>query len=151
MGDGNYNAVEEILTALEWQDWDNNRRCAECGYPKAQHLPRCRVKERIQRVRELLGMSSLSEGARRIAAERRRQIEVEGWTSEHDDQHEQGELVLAAVQLAIHRYDGKIEDPNDSTDFWGLIEKHGHDPIRSLVIAGALIAAELDRLLREAG
>jgi hypothetical protein len=32
-----------------------------------------------------------------IAAERQRQIEAEGWTSEHDDEHVNGEIALAAV------------------------------------------------------
>ena len=37
-----------------------------------------------------------------IAAERKRQIEAEGWTSEHDDQeHEGGALAIAAAGEAI--------------------------------------------------
>lgn len=32
-----------------------------------------------------------------IAAERQRQIEEEGWTPDHDDQHTNGELALAAA------------------------------------------------------
>jgi hypothetical protein len=35
-------------------------------------------------------------GIERIAEERQRQIEVEGWTSEHDEQHIFGELSGAA-------------------------------------------------------
>lgn len=31
-----------------------------------------------------------------IAAERKRQIEAEGWTPEHDDAHDKGELARAA-------------------------------------------------------
>lgn len=32
-----------------------------------------------------------------IAAERKRQIEIEGWTREHDEQHANGELANAAA------------------------------------------------------
>ncbi|TIM14496.1 MAG: hypothetical protein E5Y67_12520 [Mesorhizobium sp.] len=37
-----------------------------------------------------------------IAAERQRQIESEGWTPEHDDKHEKGELAGAAACYALH-------------------------------------------------
>lgn len=36
-----------------------------------------------------------------VIAERRRQIEVEGWTPEHDDHHSNGEMSLAAGLYAI--------------------------------------------------
>lgn len=39
-----------------------------------------------------------------IAAERKRQIEVEGWTLEHDDMHEDGELAKAAACYAAPEY-----------------------------------------------
>ena len=37
-----------------------------------------------------------------ITAERKRQIEVEGWSSEHDDVHTGGEMALAAAAYAAH-------------------------------------------------
>ncbi|MCM0757438.1 hypothetical protein M7775_02505, partial [Sporomusa sphaeroides DSM 2875] len=40
-------------------------------------------------------------GIELIAAERQRQISQEGWTPEHDDQHANGELALAAACYAI--------------------------------------------------
>lgn len=36
-------------------------------------------------------------GIELIAAERDRQINVEGWTADHDGQHTEGELALAAI------------------------------------------------------
>jgi hypothetical protein len=36
-------------------------------------------------------------GAEMIAAERQRQIEAEGWTPEHDDEHDDVEMVQAAA------------------------------------------------------
>lgn len=38
----------------------------------------------------------VSEGARDVLAERQRQVEVEGWTHEHDDQHTNMEMAYAA-------------------------------------------------------
>jgi hypothetical protein len=40
-------------------------------------------------------------GAELIAAERQRQIEVEGWTPEHDAAHDGGELAIAAACYAV--------------------------------------------------
>jgi len=39
-------------------------------------------------------------GIELIAAERERQILVEGWTAEHDDQHEKEDMAVAAVLYA---------------------------------------------------
>lgn len=91
-------------------------------------------------------------GIEMIAEERRRQIEEEGWTAEHDEQHADGELAWAAVCYAAPRDVYKHEEFNGVHSFrdpwpwryWDKREKH--DRIRQLVIAGALIAAELDRL-----
>ena len=102
-------------------------------------------------------------GVELIAVERKRQIEAEGWTPEHDDGHTEGELVEAAIRYA---YEGirRGLDPSEVTDFnlpkwpwdrasWkpsatrGVIRRP--DAIRNLAKAGALIAAEIDRLQRE--
>jgi hypothetical protein len=94
-------------------------------------------------------------GIELIAAERQRQIAVEGYTSEHDDEHTMGEMPAAAMCYALQAVDGKIKalDKRDfvqewwpwDSDYW----KPTTDPIGNLVKAGALIAAELDRLQRE--
>ena len=42
----------------------------------------------------------MSKGAEMIAAERRRQVEKEGWTAEHDSGHPSGELAMAAACYA---------------------------------------------------
>ena len=87
-------------------------------------------------------------GADLIAAERRRQIDAEGWTPEHDDEHTAHELVYAAVAYAK----AAANDPFHAYQWpWaGASFKRCHDPIRNLVKAGALIAAEIDRLKRAA-
>lgn len=78
-------------------------------------------------------------GAELIATERSEQFVREGWESSHDDAHTAGELAQAGAAYAL----------NDETLFpWPDWWKPGDDPVRRLVKAGALIAAEIDRLSR---
>lgn len=91
-------------------------------------------------------------GIELIAAERKRQIEVEGWTPEHDDQHNCRELALAAVAYIEHYLAPDCPSPpwtypvNWDRKWW----KPSPDPQRDIVKACALLAAELDRLQRKA-
>jgi hypothetical protein len=93
-------------------------------------------------------------GADLIAAERQRQVEAEGWTTHHDDwEHRDGELVLAAF-CYLTKYGALINgercgdpDPPDGWP-WDASWWKPSSPIRNLVKAGALIAAEIDRLQR---
>lgn len=138
-------------------------------------------------------------GVELIAAERRRQVEKEGWTPEHDESHPRGELAQAgrayadaAIQVfrtldwcrdggrkfAAHyegeerermmrdldegetdplgayygrRQDGGVRLPLMNEWPWDEASwKPDNDPVRTLVKAGALIAAEIDRELRRA-
>jgi hypothetical protein len=106
---------------------------------------------------EFLDRYSQQSGAFLIAAERQRQIDVEGWSLKHDDDHFKGELAAAAVCYADEAFVQSYEPwsrridaiaphgwPFESLEFW----KPSDDPIRNLVKAGALIAAEIDRLQR---
>lgn len=89
-------------------------------------------------------------GAALIAAERERQLLA--WSAKHDADHDDGEIAIRAAELAVHHTDATVDDPTDrGPDGWGLVRKHGHDAIRSLTIAGALIAAEIDRLIAAKG
>jgi hypothetical protein len=90
-------------------------------------------------------------GIELIAEERTRQIAVKGWTLEHDDEHTDGALRVVAATCAVDGTDAEVVDPLDRT--WGIVERHGYqgdvpEPIHLLAIAGALIAAEIDRLQR---
>jgi hypothetical protein len=88
-------------------------------------------------------------GAALIVQERHRQIVKENYASEHDDKHLHGELAKAAAELAVNHTDARVvEDGEKLDDIWGLLKKHDHDIVRCLVIAGALIAAEIDRIQR---
>lgn len=97
-----------------------------------------------------MGMS----GADLIAAERWRQMESEGFSPEHDDKHQRGDLI-AAAHAYIHEAETQIvfDLPVSSRppkkwpwekEWW----KPSPDPIRNLTKAAALIAAEIDRLQR---
>lgn len=90
-------------------------------------------------------------GIELIAAERQRQIEQEGWTPEHDAEHGKGELAEAAACYAMPE---RARQTGVSDLLWPWDEKWWkptpNDRIRELVKAGALIAAEIDRLQRVA-
>jgi hypothetical protein len=89
-------------------------------------------------------------GVELIAAERTRQIQAEGWTPEHDNEHADHELAMAAEsyirQACVPNVDMHI--PPDPWPWELSWWKPSEDPIRNLVKAGALIAAEIDRLQR---
>jgi hypothetical protein len=88
------------------------------------------------------------DGAARIAAERRRQVEREGWTPEHDDEHENGELLAAAVKYIDAGADVDLEMRPPVWPFEASSWKPSDDQVCCLTKAGALIAAEIDRLRR---
>lgn len=83
-----------------------------------------------------------------IAEERQRQIYKEGFTPEHDKQWEHGQLVKAAAcYLARPSWVDTPLWPHWPFDisWW---KPTPQDRIRELQKAGALIAAEIDRLLK---
>jgi hypothetical protein len=86
-------------------------------------------------------------GTELITAERERQIHSEGWSPKHDDKHDDGQLLEAAVCYVKHAQHGDWTHPITwpwEKQWW----KPSKDQVRDLVKAGALIAAEIDRLLR---
>lgn len=91
-----------------------------------------------------------SYGAQLIAVERARQISAEGYTAEGDDRQTAGELAMAAACYATpptHR-----DRPLPILWPWsGMVWRPSPSRIRELVKAGALIAAEIDRLKRAGG
>lgn len=111
-------------------------------------------------------------GIELIIIERQRQIQSEGWDESHDDMHTAMQLSAAAACYIANAHNKEFKDHThnekglDCARFqirnvsdvpagnwekgwpfdeeWDKREKH--DAKRSLVIAGALIAAELDRM-----
>lgn len=84
-----------------------------------------------------------------IAAERKRQIEQEGWTPSHDDEHTDGSLAKAAGVYALGAGHGDVGAP--IFQFWPWSNdwfKWKGGPRRMLIKAAALIVAEIERLDR---
>ncbi|MDI2706925.1 hypothetical protein QJ517_24970 [Pseudomonas aeruginosa] len=104
-----------------------------------------------------------------VQAERRRQITAEGWTPEHDDEHDSGELAAAGAAYALHAADhlnpysqgdggdeapscwpwhdgiaGRGEGPEKTEPAWWKPST----PRRDLVKACALALAEIEHLDR---
>jgi hypothetical protein len=104
-----------------------------------------------------------------IAEERKRQVEEELWTPEHDDTHDGNQLAMAAAcyaspvplraQIKVPCGCREAMCPHSAfgkhmwVEAWPWEQKwdkrEKHDRIRQLVIAGALIAAEIERLQRK--
>ncbi|AIP66720.2 hypothetical protein [Burkholderia thailandensis] len=91
----------------------------------------------------------LTDSARDVLAERRRQIEREGWTPARDDQYRDHELSCAAGCYAMYTLAYPAGDPPPAwpwaADWWKPTTHR-----RNLVKAGALILAEIERLDRSA-
>lgn len=105
-------------------------------------------------------------GIESIAAERQRQIDKEGWTTEHDDRHTDGSIADAAacyanpMALSIDGFGLEINEPDEETEkleaqvplgwpaSWSFHWWKPKSRRENLVRAGALIAAEIDRLDR---
>jgi hypothetical protein len=92
-------------------------------------------------------------GVELIALERARQVTSEGWTPEHDDRHEQREMAKAASCYAYEAARTDVQRAADAPNVpllwpWENAWWKPTDRVRDLVKAGALCAAEIDRLLR---
>lgn len=104
-----------------------------------------------------------------IAAERLRQTSKEGWTPEHDDEHETGQIASAAACYASPDDFKTKEVPREWSDASRYMDAHSEPmgrvtvpaawpwdgqwwkpttPRRNLVKAGALIVAEIERIDR---
>lgn len=96
-------------------------------------------------------------GAEWIAHERARQQAQEGYDAAHDDKHTRGEIAQAAdcyLSASIRLLLGLR--PLDATPMAWPFEpaswkSSANDPVDDLVKAGALIAAEIDRIQRKNG
>jgi hypothetical protein len=111
----------------------------------------------------------MTNAARDVLAERARQISAKGWTPEHDDEHVNGEMAMAAACYAAHssvwtaiehttvkNKPGLVQRLISAQEFvyrmwpWGKAWWKPKDDRRNLVRAAALILAEIERLDRAA-
>ena len=115
----------------------------ECEAGKCTH-------GRVDRRGEPTGMSA---AARDVLAERRRQIEAEGWTPEHDDRHPDGELARAAACYALTTWSYEGWDPRCYVPInwpWAHSWWKPKDRRCDLIRAAALLLAEIERIDRAA-
>lgn len=104
---------------------------------------------RVENVRHVW----FSQAALDVTAERRRQIEQEGWTPEHDDRHDLGELAGAAATYALYRSQVPTVDisSRDMLEIaWPFAPEWWKPKNRrsDLVRAAALLIAEVERIDR---
>lgn len=92
-------------------------------------------------------MKKQKTGVQLIVNERRRQIDEEHWSASHDANHYPSDALAdaaACYALARKRKDG------DPVRYWPWDLRYwkptANDRVRELVKAGALIAAEIDRI-----
>jgi len=98
-------------------------------------------------------MGKAKTGVQLIADERKRQVEKEGYVAAHDDQHTNGELAIAGsiyasparLRFFLLYKTSPLNWPFDDGEYKPVPQ----DRVKELVKAGALIAAEIDRLLRD--
>ena len=110
---------------------------------EAQHWPHLGPKlveaaqeiERLQRIADRASSAALDD----VAAERSRQVSREGWTLEHDDSHDRGEMAFAAACYVL-------EDTRHWP--WDMKWWKPKNRRRDLVRAAALLVAEIERLDR---
>lgn len=100
----------------------------------------------------------MTAAAKDVLAERRRQIESEGWDADHDDKHSDGSLAQAAACYASNAATWAEHGKKDlryemlpvsfrwpwSASWWKPKSQR-----QDLVRAGALILAEIERLDRK--
>lgn len=100
--------------------------------------------------RQAAGLLKLlrSSGVMSIARERERQVSEEGWSPAHDDQHDRGEIAIAAACYIAPTVATRVR----LLPFWPWSREwwRPKDRLRDLERGGALTAAEIDRLLRRA-
>lgn len=99
---------------------------------------------------------SASSALEDIAAERRRQIDERGYTTDFDERYDDGELASAAGLYAMFSRPGGFEQAQrfaagkSAPAGWPWLAKYFRptSPRRMLVKAGALILAEIERMDR---
>lgn len=95
----------------------------------------------------------ISPGVEAILQERMRQLNAEGWTEEHDDEHDDESLAAVAALYAAPPATRDRDllfnilwPARWAVNWW---KPSPEDRIKELIKAGALITAEIDRLVRK--
>lgn len=83
-------------------------------------------------------------GVELIAKERAEQLEKHGWDATHDDEHKEEQLTGVALYALTWDVDFWPDDWDDEL----MVKIAAKTEKERLIVAGALIAAEIDRLTR---
>lgn len=167
-------AHEQLCSAQTDVDWDDHRRALGDALTTVERLgiwydsaswstyrtptvPDPEQPAAVEQHRGDLIVETSSIGIALVAIERARQVRDEGWSSGHDDEHVAGELARAAVAYGITAvwqqfavWPPVAGEPAEEIE-WPWLDhwyKPGPTAEQTLVKAGALIAAEIDRLRR---
>lgn len=168
-GSGGEYLLQQAHTS--WSGW--KARAALCasptaGVPDAQSFQAAFLTKRVwdlaAELEALIAATPLASGqlnaaARDVLAERRRQVEAEQWTPEHDDRYRHGQLAMAAACYAaavpmdnvLHGDGVQIENVKPAMPSawpWASAWWKPRSARRNLVRAGALVLAEIERLDR---
>lgn len=147
---------EWTLTAPDGRTWkaDNPMRCltAEVNDRVPPLVALARIKRAVMDGdnEEAASAAPVTNAAREVLAERLRQVEVERWTPEHDDEHENGELAKAAACYALQSaLPGNEGDylrfwPSEWDPSWWRPKDRRNDLKR----AAAMLIAEIERIDR---
>jgi hypothetical protein len=165
----------EAVAPLDWKYLANVLRTHKEKFPVPAHLDKyIDALETIAPKREAVDADLVRRAEADVLAERERQRMKKGWTSDHDDEHRQGQMARAA---AAYAYFGSLPDidklaekdrtrgsqqgsfvhfivsqlfPAWGTAYggWGWEWWKPTNRRRDLVKAGALIIAEIERLDR---
>jgi len=145
----------KVLKRVEKLKRENARlreQLAESGFTATEPTKSEAIDQLFQELAKVTkDATERSKGVNLISAERLRQIEEEGWDATHDDGRTCEGLARAAVCYALPSYARRptlAPVPHDwpfETKWW---KPTPHDRVRELTKAGALIAAELDRIIR---
>lgn len=142
--------LESFRTAyMEWSaktDWLQTDKRLDVLKPWGKHRA-----DVLKAYIEYLEPRASTNAAADVLAERQRQITTEGWTPEHDDEHCNNEMAMAAVCYinetgTVNRNGGKPWGWPWDASWWKPNARR-----RNLVKAGALILAEIERIDRSAG
>lgn len=139
-----------IIAHFEGPDAKANREFSQAANPATVLALLDELESAEKRIAELEG-GAFNPAILDVVAERQRQKTIEGWTPEHDDEHCNGELAMAAVCYinetgTVNRNGGKPWGWPWDASWWKPKTRR-----RNLVKAGALILAEIERLDRDAG
>ncbi|EPR1415846.1 TPA: hypothetical protein ACTYIV_001472 [Citrobacter koseri] len=142
--------LESFRTAyMEWSaktDWLQTDKRFDVLKPWGKHRA-----DVLKAYIEYLEPRASTNAAADVLAERQRQITAKGWTPEHDDEHCNNEMAMAAVCYinetgTVNRNGGKPWGWPWDASWWKPNTRR-----RNLVKAGALILAEIERIDRAAG